>query len=118
MPVNFRDAANAGNIMRLLSSRSANRPMATRTYTFGVRFRKGFNMRMLPNQAGMDRFVYNKLLEAFREEYSRTGRANTTKGRINAWYTDLRNQTGPHWLRQSVSKVTRQTLIDLGRHYE
>ena len=91
--------------------------MVSRTYTFGVRFRKGFNMRMLPNQAGMDRYVYNKLLEIFREEYHRTGRVNTTKGRINAWYTDLRG-TGPHWLRQSVSHVTRQTLIDLGRHYE
>ena len=33
-------------------------------------------------------------------------------------YTDLRNDTGPHWLKQSVSGVTRQTLYDLGRHYD
>ena len=92
--------------------------MAVRTYTFGVKFRKSFSMAMLAKQSGMDRFVHNKLLDTFREEYRRTGRVNTTRGRINAWYTDLRNQTGPHWLRQSVSLVTRQTLIDLGRHYE
>ena len=59
-------------------------------YTFGVRFRKGFK-EMLARQAGMDRYVYNKLLKTFKEEYRRTGRVNTTRGRINVWYTDLRN---------------------------
>ena len=92
--------------------------MVNRTYTFGVKFRKGFKLEMLAKQAGMDRYVYNKLLETFKEEYRRTGRVNTTRGRINAWYTDLRNNTGPCWLKQSISGVTRQTLYDLGRHYE
>ena len=92
--------------------------MINRTYTFGVRFRKGFKIEMLIQQAGMDRFVHNKLLETFKEEYHSTGRVNTTRGRINAWYTNLRNNTGPRWLKQSISGVTRQTLYDLGRHYE
>ena len=72
---------------------------------------------MLAKQAGMDRYAHNKLLETFKEEYHRTGRVNTTRGRINVWYTDLRNYSGPHWLRQSISGVTRQILHDLGRHY-
>ncbi len=92
--------------------------MVNRTYTFGVKFRKGFKKEMLIQQAGMDRFVHNKLLETFKEEYRRTGRVNATQGRINAWYTDLRNNSGPRWLRQSISGVTRQILYDLGRHYE
>ncbi len=92
--------------------------MALRTYTFGVRFRKGFKKEMLAKQAGMDRYVYNKLLETFKEEYHKTGRVNTTRGRINSWYTDLRNHSGPRWLKQSMSQVTRQKLIDLGRHYD
>ena len=92
--------------------------MVNRTYTFGVKFRKGFKKDMLARQAGMDRYVYNKLLEMFKEEYYTTGRVNTTQGRINAWYTDLRNHTGPRWLRQSISGATRQILHDLGRHYD
>ena len=92
--------------------------MVNRTYTFGVRFRKGFKKGMLAKQAGMDRYVYNKLLETFKEEYRRTGRVNATRGRINAWYTDLRNNSGPRWLQQSISGVTRQILYDLGRHYD
>ena len=92
--------------------------MVLRTYTFGVRFRKGFKKEMLARQAGMDRYVYNKLLETLKEEYRRTGRVNATQGRINAWYTDLRNHSGPHWLRQSISGTTRQVLHDLGRHYD
>ena len=91
--------------------------MVNRTYTFGVKFRRGFKGDMLVQQAGMDRFVCNKLLETFKEEYRRTGRVNTTRGRINTWHTDLRNVSGPHWLKQSISGVTRQTLCDLGRHY-
>ncbi|MYB30338.1 MAG: helix-turn-helix domain-containing protein [Cenarchaeum sp. SB0663_bin_5] len=58
--------------------------MALRTYTFRVRFRKGFKEGMLAGQAGLDRYVYNKLLEIFKEEYRRAGRVNTTRGRINA----------------------------------
>ncbi len=87
------------------------------SYTFGVRFRKGFDHSMLPRQAGMDRYVYNRLLETFRDEYRRTGMVNTSRARINAWYTDLRNGAGPKWLKNSVSGMTRQTLYDLGRHY-
>ncbi len=68
--------------------------------------------------SSMDRYVYNKLLETFKEEYRRTGRVNTTRGRINSWYTDLRNNSGPRWLKQSMSQVTRQKLIDLGRYYD
>ncbi len=92
--------------------------MVLRTYTFGVRFRKGFKKEMLARQASMDRYVYNKLLETFKEEYRRAGRVNTTQGRINAWYTDLRNRSGPRWMCQSISGVTRQMLHDLGRHYD
>lgn len=88
-----------------------------RSHMFGVRFRKEFDRAMLSRQAGMDRYVYNRLLEAFREEYRRTGMVNTSRARINAWYTDLRNRTGPEWLRLSVSDMTRQILHDLGRHY-
>ena len=91
--------------------------MASRAYTFGVRFRKGFGMEALVRQAGTDRYVHNRLLEAFMEEYRRTGRVNTTRGCVNSWYTDLRNISGPRWLQQSVSGVTRQTLYDLARHY-
>ena len=43
---------------------------------------------------------------------------NTSLHRINAWYTDLRNGTGPKWLRRSVSDMTRQMLYGLGRHYD
>ena len=32
-------------------------------------------------------------------------------------YTELRRVSGPRWLRQSISGVTRRTLDDLGRHY-
>lgn len=88
-----------------------------RSYTFGVRFRKGFDHSMVSRQAGMDRFVHNKLLETFQEEYRRTGLVDTSLHRINSWYTGLRNGTGPEWLKQSVSDMTRQTLYDLGRHY-
>ena len=88
-----------------------------RTYTFGVRFRKGFNSEMLVRQAGMDRYVHNRLLETLMEEYRRTGKVSIARGRVNAWYTDLRNMSGPRWLRRSVSGVTRQTLYDLARHY-
>ena len=66
----------------------------------------------------MDRYVYKKLLETFKEDYRRTGRVNATQGRINVWYTDLRNHSGPRWLKQSISEVTRQILYDLGRHYD
>ena len=59
--------------------------MVNRTYTFGVKFRKRFKLEMLAKQAGMDRYVYNKLLETFKEEYRRTGRVNTTRGRINTY---------------------------------
>ena len=88
-----------------------------RSYTFGVRFRKSFDHSMVSRQAGMDRFVHNKLLEIFREEYRRTGMADTSLHRINSWYTGLRNDIGPKWLKSSVSDMTRQTLYDLGRHY-
>ena len=91
--------------------------MTIRTYTFGIRFRKGFSTEMLARQAGIDRYVHNRLLEMFKDEYHLTGTVNTTCSRINAWYTILRNTSRPCWLRQSVSGVTRQTLLDLGRHY-
>ncbi len=51
-------------------------------------------MGILERQLGMDRYAHNKLLETFKEEYRRTGRVNTTCGRINAWYIDLRNTSG------------------------
>ena len=51
-------------------------------------------MGILERQLGMDRQAHNKLLETFKEEYRRTGRVNTTCGRINAWYIDLRNTSG------------------------
>ncbi len=91
--------------------------MVKRTYTFGVRFQKGFDRTMPARQAGIDRYVHNKLLEVFREEYRRTGNVNTSRARINGWYTDMRNNTGPGWLKHSVSGITRQTLYDLGKHY-
>ncbi len=53
--------------------------MVNRTYTFGVRFRKGFKKGVLIRQAGMDRYVHNRLLETFKEEYRRTGRVNATR---------------------------------------
>ena len=61
--------------------------------------------------------MYNLLLETFREEFRRTGRADTSRGRISTWHTKLRKETGPSWLTQSVSGITRQMLYDLGRHY-
>ena len=88
-----------------------------RSHVFGVRFRKEFDHSMLSRQAGMDRYVHNRLLEIFRDEYRRCGTADTSLHRINTWYTDLRNETGPEWMRQSVSDMTRQILYDLGRHY-
>ena len=92
--------------------------MQKRTYTSGVRFRQGFNRTMPARQAGIDRYVYNKLLEIFREEYRRTGMVNTPRARINGWYTDMRNNAGPGWLKRSVSGITRETLYDLGKHYK
>lgn len=74
-------------------------------------------MGILERQLGMDRHAHNKLLETFKEEYRRTGRVNTTCGRINAWYADLRNTSDPYWLRQSIFGATRQILYDLGGHY-
>ena len=53
--------------------------MTNRTYTFGVKFRRGFNMGMLAKQSGMDRFVYNRLLETLKDEYHRAGRVNVTR---------------------------------------
>ena len=47
--------------------------MAILTYTFGVRFRKGFSKAMLVRQAGMDRYVHNQLLQTLKEEYHTTG---------------------------------------------
>ena len=91
--------------------------MALRSYTFGLRLLKGFDHTMPARQAGMDRYAHNKLLERFRGEYRRTGRVCASRGRINGWYMDLRHNTGPGWLRQSVSSITRQVLYDLGRHY-
>ena len=91
--------------------------MAYRSYTFGVRFHKRFDKTMLPRQSGTDRYVYNKLLAVFKDEYRRTGMVDTSRSRINAWYVDLRNRTGPKWLVQSIAQATRQTLYDLGRHY-
>ena len=49
-------------------------------YTFDVRFLKGFKKGVLSKQAGTDRYVYNKLLETFKEGYRRTGRVNATQG--------------------------------------
>ena len=91
--------------------------MTILTYTFGVRFRKGFSKEMLVRQAGMDRYTHNLLLQTLKEEYHTAGNANTSRARINTWYTELRNKTGPRWLKQSISGMTRQTLYDLGRHY-
>ena len=91
--------------------------MAVRAYTFGVRFQKRFDGMVVARQAGMDRYVHNKLLEIFKDEYHRTGMVNASCARINAWYTDLRNISGPQWLKQAVSGITRETLYDLGRHY-
>ena len=45
---------------------------------------KGFDGIMLPRQAGIDRYVHNKLLEVFKEEYRRTGMVNVSRARINA----------------------------------
>ena len=92
--------------------------MTYRSYTFGVRFHEGFDKTMLPRQSGTNRYVYNKLLAVFKDEYRRTGMVDTSRSRINAWYVDLRNRTGPKWLAQSIAQATRQTLYDLGRHYD
>ena len=67
--------------------------MALRSYTFGVRFLKGFDRSMPARQSGMDRYAHNKLLEQFRGEYRRTGRVCASRGRINGWYMDLRHNT-------------------------
>ena len=92
--------------------------MGTLTHKAGVKFLKGFDHSMPARQSGMDRFAYNKLLEQFRAEYRVNGRVRTSRHRVNSWYTDLRNHSGPGWLRQSVSLMTRQTLYDLARHYD
>ena len=86
------------------------------SFKFGIRFRKNFDHEMLHRQAGMDRYVHNRLLETFRDEYRRAGVVDTSHHRINKWYTELRNETGPKWLKSSVSGITRQILHDLGRH--
>ena len=65
----------------------------------------------------MDRYVYTKLLGAFQNEYYKTEIVNTTRGRINARYTNLRNEAVPRWLKRYVSGITCQALHDLGRHY-
>ena len=72
---------------------------------------------MILSQAGSDRFMYNLLLEILMEEFRRTGRAGTSRGRISAWYTKRRNETGPWWLKKSVSYITRQKMYELCLHY-
>ena len=92
--------------------------MGTLTHKAGVKFLKGFDRSMLGRQSGMDRRVHNELLAIFKDEYRRYGRVRTSRHRVNSWYTDLRNRSGPRWLRRSVSLMTRQTLYDLARHYD
>ena len=72
------------------------------SFKFGIRSRKSFNHEMLVRQAGMDRYVHNRLLKTFRDEYHRTGVVDTSRHRINKWYTELRNETGPKWLEFGV----------------
>ena len=92
--------------------------MGNLSHKAGVKFLRGFNHNMLKRQAGMDRRVHNDLLEILKAEYRRYSRVNTSLHRVNSWYTDLRNNSGPKWLREAVSGMTRQTLYDLVRHYD
>ena len=92
--------------------------MGNLSHKAGVKFLRGFNHNMLKRQAGMDRRVHNDLLEILKAEYRRCGRINPSRRRVNSWYTNLRNSSGPKWLREAVSLMTRVTLYDLVRHYE
>ncbi len=84
--------------------------------TFGVKFRSGFDMKLLHLQASHDRWTYNKLLETLKDEYKRYGRVNCSRGRIGRWYTEMR---GEHpFLQQTVSRISRESLFALGHHYE
>ena len=87
-----------------------------RGWRFGVSFLPGFNMTLLLKQASHDRWTYNRLLEVLDSEYRRQGRVNCTRGRISKWYTNLRKQTP--FLQETVSRVSREKLYGLGRHYE
>ena len=53
--------------------------MVVRTYTFGVRFHGRMDGGMVARQAGIDRYVHNLLLDAFREEYRMSGLVNTSR---------------------------------------
>ena len=87
-----------------------------RGWTFGVKFRPGFDMKLLRLQASHDRWTYNKLLEVFQEEYKQQGWVNCTRGHIGKLYTVMRKRHP--FLRQTVSRVSRDKLAELGRHYE
>ena len=86
-----------------------------RGWTFGVKFRPGLDTKLLNTQASHDRWTYNQLLEVFRSEYKLQGWVNCTRGRIGKWYTEMRKQHP--FLRQTVSRVSRDKLFELGRHY-
>ena len=76
-----------------------------RGWTFGVKFRPGFDTKLLNTQASHDRWAYNQLLEMFRNEYKLQDWVNCTRGRIGKWYTEMRKQHP--FLRQTVSRSTR-----------
>ena len=87
-----------------------------RGITFGIKFRPGFDMKLLHLQASHDRWTYNRLLETLKAEYKRYGWVNCSRGRISKWYTEMREKHS--FLRQTVSYMSRKSLFALGHHYE
>ena len=88
-----------------------------RTFTCGVKFRPGFNIRMVFLQSAMDRLVWNLLLGLFKEEY-RKHYVNCSRNRVNKWYTEMRNTAGKLFLRGQVSQITRERLHELAHSFK
>ena len=73
-------------------------------------------MKLLHLQASHDRWTYNRLLETLKAEYKQQGWVNCSRGRIGRWYTEMRKEHP--FLRQTVSRISREVLFALGHHYE
>ena len=89
----------------------------TRTFTCGVKFRPGFQIKMVFQQSNKDRFVWNRFLQQLKDDFAKMGSANCSRNRVNKWYTELRNSSDIRFLRGQVSSITRARLYELGRHF-
>ena len=53
-----------------------------RTFTCGVKFRPGFQIKMIFRQSSMDRFVWNRFLQQLKDDFAKMGGANCSRNRV------------------------------------